>query len=97
MKPELSNFLAWIGKQKNGVYQFESPTDCVVARWIKATQNEKDHYRFEGGNWSGMFPGSDQSERLCAYHWICNQKPMDYAGVIARAASLAGVTAEKQG
>lgn len=79
--PDFTSFVAWLKTQKqNTQFNFESPTDCVVARYLKAIF--PDGYDID--NWSSIFPGMGYMDRLRAYHDICNQKPFDYAGVLKR-------------
>lgn len=81
MKPTFSLFMAWALQQKDGHYNFESPTDCIVARFVKAS---KEKLEFDGGNWSSMFPGETYMERLRNYHWLCGPGKASYKHVLLK-------------
>lgn len=83
MKPKFSQFLAWLLRQKDSAYNFESPTDCVVARFVKAGD-----LSVAGGEWSAIFPGDTYTERLRNYHWLCGSKPMNYKCALLRASNF---------
>jgi hypothetical protein len=86
MKPKFTHFLQWLLVQKDNHFKFESPTDCVVARFVSQTEKKLDEkLEFEGGNWSSMFPGDSYEERLRNYHWLCGTAPTNYKCVLLRA------------
>jgi hypothetical protein len=88
MRPTFSDFLKWLLAQKDSHYNFESPTDCVVARFVAFHAKKDIVLRFDGGNWSSLFPGETYEERLSNYHWLCGSKPTNYKSLLLRASQF---------
>lgn len=87
-KPSLRHFVEWLRttKSPDKQYVFESPTNCLVAHYIKENWDPKTEEmpRFEGGNWSALFPGKDYMGKLVAYHDVANAKPMTFKDACQR-------------
>lgn len=86
MEHEFRKLVAWLRKSPDKQYVFDSPTNCLVAHYLKANYDDKSPPpRFDGGNWSSIFPGIEYMDRLMTYHRIGDAKPYTYKAALKRA------------
>ena len=87
LEPSLPHFVNWLRGTPDKPYEFASSSNCLVAHYIQANWDPKknEHPRFEGGNWSSIFPGKTYAERLRAYIAVSDvQKKMTHKLALKR-------------